>query len=349
MVIGDREIAGQLRRALKTATAQGTATPLLTTLVQHALRCSRQVSTATTLASRGRSVVSVALDLAPTGCPASAQVLLVGTGSYAGATVHALRQRGYRSIEVFSRSGRANGFASSHALGVADDLSVALRRADLVVCCSGTGSPLITKDLVSEAMTHRNGLAVIDLALRHDVEPTVGALPGVQLLGLGDISPRVGAMTEDHVDAAHAIVNQGIAELTASLLGRQLDPAVIALRDLVADMVDDEITRLPTGTVDSEDAAHALRRLAARLVHVPTVRARRAAEEGRGDDYLSALNELFDVEVTPSAPLLPTGPLLDPGTLDCDTCPATGLRLADLDSSPDTRTTAPDRPRLEAL
>lgn len=117
-----------------------------------------------------------------------------------------------------------------------------------------------------------------------------------------------------------------------------MSPAVVALRDTVNEMVTDEIERLPQGRpITGDEAAHALRRLAARLVHVPSVRARKAAEEGRTDEYLTALSELWGIEpqVQPvlrnlELDFAPTPQAVPPDTLDCMTCPITGLGLTDL-------------------
>ena len=151
-----------------------------------------------------------------------------------------------------------------------------------------------------------------------------------------------------HREAARArvLVDEGVRDLVGRLRGREMDPVVVALRDTVNEMVADEVARLPHGRpITGEEAAHALRRLAARLVHVPSVRARKAATEGRSDEYLNALNELWGLE-TRKRPVLRNleleasdqhlldqdeqAAIVPPDSLDCDTCPITGLRLSDL-------------------
>ena len=96
-VIGEREIAGQVRRALNEAQAAGTATGSLVRLFQAASRTAKDVGSRTSLGSRGLSVVSVALDLA-TDLSRDADwttknIVIFGTGAYAGATMALLRER----------------------------------------------------------------------------------------------------------------------------------------------------------------------------------------------------------------------------------------------------------------
>lgn len=344
MVVGEREIAGQLRRALKTAREEKLNTRLLNMLADHALRCSRRVSAATTLADQGRSVVSVGLDLAAKslGDNKTPSILLIGTGSYAGAAVHALRRRGWNDIDVYSRSGRATSFASSHGIKVVESLPGALAQADLVICCSGTGGHVLTEPMVAASLTRpRFGdLAILDLALRGDVAPEVADLPGTKVWTLRTIGEVAGELTSAQIAAAEQIVDEGLAELLTALRGRQLDPAVVALRELVSGMVEDEVSRLPRGHLTRQAAEHALRRLAARLIHAPMDRARQAAEQGRSQSYATALEELYDLNVDLTDALCADLTPLDPGTLECTSCPATGLELDDLSRS---------RPRLEAI
>lgn len=319
MVVGEREIAGQVRRALSEAQDSGLASPDLSVLVEEALKTSRRVARETTLADAGRSVVSVALDLVAPEDWSTLQVLLVGTGAFAGASVAALRARGVQRIVVHSASGRADDFAARHLLAVAQDLHGSLAAVDLVVTCRGTGLPAITVDDVPADAE----LDVLDLSLVRDVEASVADLPGINVIDLRTlqeaISPHWAA------DTAHAeqIVIDGVAAAEARLHSRVLDPAIVSLRTSVLELVNDEVARLPQSrSLTVDDAAQALRRLATRLLHVPSSRAKLAAASGRTDAYLSAMAELYGIG----------GP--DEALTD-QHCPATGLTVADLDESND--------------
>ncbi|MFD2794243.1 glutamyl-tRNA reductase [Promicromonospora vindobonensis] len=139
MVVGEREIAGQVKRSLAVAREQETTSKTLELLFQTASRTSKRVGTDTELGSAGRSVVALALDLAERELPPwdGTRAVLIGTGSYAGASVAALRARGCDDIRVYSQSGRAEVFAESHGVEPVDSLVEALADADLVVSCSG--------------------------------------------------------------------------------------------------------------------------------------------------------------------------------------------------------------------
>lgn len=321
MVLGEREITGQLRRAMATAREEGTLTRPLETLFTHALRAARTVQTTTRIADTGRSIVAVALDLADvdTTCP----VLVVGTGAYAGAAVAALRSRGAHDLHVFSVSGRGADFAASHRMGLVTDLAAGIADAGTVVCCHGAAT-VVTPALLADRSTP---LTLVDLALSHDVDPAVRDLPAVRLIDLADVQAAAPGLAEEDVAAARRILEQAMDELAADMNDRRMAPAVAALQRLVHGAVDDEVARLPQRDLTPAEATHALRRLAARLAHLPLSQARTAARAGHADGYLAGLSLLFGLE---EIELAEEPFQIDPARLETDRCPVTGLAVDDL-------------------
>lgn len=317
MVVGEREIAGQLRRALTDAQSAGHTSLPLSIAVDEALKTSRRIARETSLEGAGRSVVSVGLGLLGIDDWPTTRALIVGTGAYAGAVVAALRARGVESIAVHSASGRGAAFAESHAISHVTDMGQALASADLVVTCRGLGRHSITAaDVTTPAR-------FLDLSLQRDVSPEVATVDGVTLVDLTTIQAAVDPAYEDDTRHAQSLVDAGVAQTLTKLRARIIDPAVVGLREAVMAMVDDEVGRLPQRPITHEDAALALRRLATRLLHIPSSRARVAAEEGRTDEYLLAMNELYGI-----------GSYVDPDVLEVERCPVTHLQVCDLDSAP---------------
>lgn len=368
MVMGEREISGQVRRALTVAAQEGWADATLTRLFNQALSTSRKVAHLTGLGAMGRSVVSVGLDLAsaaaatavssaspapslPPAKPASAapfsRVLLIGTGSYAGATVAQLRSRGVMEIHSYSASTdqasreRARRFAQGHDLIAVsgDDLEQALGTADLIVTCRGLGTPVFSAAQLATAREnagknetqHANAtgqtqpqtqadpqkatqaapLVILDLAVNPDVPAEAGRLEGVKLLGLADVQGQVPALAGGQIARAEEIVAAGVEDLRAELEERRMDPVVTALRGEFESAVEAEIKRLPQGRdglISRESAEAALRHLAARLVHGPTVNAQSAASTGRAHDWARSLQAVWGIEAQPEESALATSP-----------------------------------------
>lgn len=306
MVVGEREISGQVRRAHAEARAGSHLSPQLDRLFQSALRTSRVVASSTGLGTSGRSVVSVALDLADaTVTWAGARVVIIGTGALADAAIGAMQGRGAVIAGVYSPSGRAAEFAAMHAIeALADaDLEAAVRGADVVLACSGGEGLVLTAEAVSSARAGVPApLTVIDLALERDVEPSVRALPGVTVVDLESVGAQAPEESVTALEAARSIVAHAVARFDDA--SRTLDPAVVALREHVFGLLEREVARLRPApgasaeAIASADAAeHALRHFAKTLLHVPTVRAREHAVAGEGERYLAAIQALYGIDV----------------------------------------------------
>ena len=296
MVVGEREIAGQMRRAARTAWEDGTLSCDLGRAAERASAASRRVATETGLAGAGRSVVAVGLDMAAAhlGPWEATHVLIVGTGAYAGATVSALNALRASDVSVYSTSGRAREFAEGRGIGWVDgaDLPTALTRADLVVTCRGLGSPILTRDMAAAS----GRTVVLDLALMRDTDDSVGSLPNVTLIDLPTIQASVPAADADALNHARAIIDEEVSSFERGLGARSMDPVVRHLRSRVFRIVEEEIDRLGDAPLSTDDAARALRHLAARLIHNPTVLARRAGEESQQERYLEALGVVLGID-----------------------------------------------------
>ena len=281
MVVGEREIVGQVRAALAEARAAGTTTGVLAEAFGQALRVSRAIEAATGLGSAGRSLVGRALDLVEPVDWGRARCLLVGTGSYAGACLAALQSRGVRDVRVFSGSGRGRQFAVNHGVRATADLPGALAEVDVVVTCSGTGGTLLAAHLVTAARAGDDRpLVVLDLALERDVEPAVGALPGVRLVTLRDVAAATPA-ADGPVRAAQEMVDRAAVRFEADRRAREWDRAVVARRAEVL-----------AGLGERQDVPPADRRRVHAALHGPTVQARAAARLGDRAAYQAALDQL---------------------------------------------------------
>lgn len=317
MVVGEVEISGQVSRALTAAHAAGTTTPVLHSLFQSAARTAKQVTAGTGLGSAGRSVASVAIDIATSALPAAqtadatlplatSTCLIIGTGAYARVVAAALHARGCTRLQVFSPSGRAEAFAGTHQAEVIADgqFAEAIGKADLVIACSGTTGGVLDVATITAALAGRDHpLQVIDLALRPDVSLGVRSLPGVQVIDLQTVSQEAAPEHRESITAAHDVVIAAVAKFEDDQAIRTLDPAVVALRKHVSGAVEKEMVRL-RAKYDDDVAAEvelAMHRVTQSLLHTPTLRARELARTGDGAGYLKALHTLFGIEL-PTTP-----------------------------------------------
>ena len=282
VVVGEDEIAGQVARALGRARAEGTTSRDLERLFQRATRTSRGVKNTASLGGAERSLVRLALELASSRVAdwSAARVLVVGTGRYAATTVAALRDRGARDVRVFSRTGRGAAFALKHGIVESADFEV-----DVVLTCTATSV------LGPEYFTGTARRLVIDLGLPRNVDAAVASIEGIELLDLETIRRHAPLEELGAHDTARHLVHSAAAEFAAETIA---EPAVIALRSHIFDLLDAEIARARArGAGDETEAA--LRHLAGVLLHGPSQRARELASEGRPEAFVDGLDALFGI------------------------------------------------------
>ncbi|MGC5223370.1 glutamyl-tRNA reductase [Micromonospora sp. DT81.3] len=305
VVVGEGEIAGQVRRALTEARRHRTTSPELERLFQRATEAQRGVKNATALGRAGRSLVRLALDLADSRIAdwATQRVLMVGTGSYAAATLAALRDHGATDIRVYSPSGRASQFATKHGIRAVDDAgyAAAAAGADLVVTCTSAEAPVLTAQTLRTGAlaagtqgAHRR--LIIDLGLPRNVDPDVSSVPGVALLDLETIRLHAPLEELQATDAARQVVSDAARRFAIVGERQSLTPAVVALRTHVFGVLESEIARAQARGDDGR-TEQSLRHLVGVLLHTPTTRAHELAEAGRAEEYVAALNTLFGIEV----------------------------------------------------
>ncbi|HEY2077212.1 MAG TPA: glutamyl-tRNA reductase [Streptosporangiaceae bacterium] len=181
MVVGESQILGQLRQALRIAREKGTLGPTLSALGSRALRAGKRAQSETSVGQTGASLVTVGLRTAARhldGSPAAGfataaqpattaqppslaglDVLVVGAGAMSGLAVASVARAGAASIVVANRTRqRAERLAASVGGRAADisGLTDLIAAADLVVTCTGAADHVITRDMVRAALERRS-------------------------------------------------------------------------------------------------------------------------------------------------------------------------------------------------
>ncbi|MHB1067577.1 MAG: glutamyl-tRNA reductase [Candidatus Nanopelagicales bacterium] len=309
MVVGEDEIAGQVRQALHAAQALGTTTPTLERLLQRALATSKAVTTSTGLGAAGRSIVSVGLDLVEQrhGPVAGRQALVLGTGSYARVVIAALLRRGCTDIHVYSTTGRAQPFAEAHdARPVpAGGLAAAIAACDLVASCSGAQGVVIDAGVVPSAAAPGRALPILDLALSPDIDDPVRHMPWVDVIDLALIREFAPQEHSSAILEAQDIVLGSVSEFDAVEAGRTADHAVVAMRAHVMSIINEELERIRTRVDEetAEEVARSLHRVSNAILHTPSIRAQELARTGDFADYQKAIHTLFGIDLDSKSPL----------------------------------------------
>lgn len=308
MVLGESQILGQAREALRSGQELGTVGPSLNVLFQQALRVGKRSHAETDIDRVAPSVVGAALERAAdhVGPLEGRHVLVVGAGSMAGLTVATVARAGAASVTVANRSPeRAERLARQYGATALplDRLGQHTGPVDVLVSCTGAAGQVISAaDLAARRTSTSAPLAVLDLALPRDVDPAVGDLPGVSLVSLETLAAELGqAPGATDVDGVRAIVGQELTAFLSARRSQSVTPTVVALRTMATGLVQDELARLETRLPSLDPASRtevetAIRRVVDKLLHQPTVRVKQLANESGAISYAAALAELFALD-----------------------------------------------------
>ena len=314
MIVGEAEVQGQVRRAYERARDAGTTGPLTNRLFAAALGAGKRARSETRVGEGGASVSSVAVDLARgvVGELSERDVLVIGAGETAELTARALAQRGVRTIFLANRhAARARSLAERFGGSVLslDELPGQMEVADIVVASTASPHPIVGREELELVMKVRGGrpLALIDIAVPRDIDPSCGDLEGVTLYDMDDLQATVTRTMDFRAGEeakAQELVEEEIRRF-ARWLG-QLDavPTLTALRrhgDAIVEQVLAENLGRFDGVSgrDLERVEVIARTVMQRLLHEPTLRLK-----GSGGEHarLQLVRELFalDGEAAPT-------------------------------------------------
>ena len=313
MVVGESQILGQVRLCLRLAGEQGTLSRALSELGALALRTGKRAHAETGIDSAGKSLVSVGLAAAAQRLQRptlhAVPTLIVGAGSMSSLAAATAARLGAAPLVIANRTAEHAKRLAAAVGGTPADLSglqAQIAAADLVISCTGAAGQVITAAAVRAALASREPagrpLVLLDLALPRDVESAAGQLPGVTVLGLAELAAELSDQDYgEEVAAVRRIVAEEFAAHVSADRAALVTPTVVALRTKAAGVVDAEMTRLD-GRLDGLDErsraeiARAMRRVADKLLHAPTVRVKELAGAPGADSYEAALRVLFDLD-----------------------------------------------------
>jgi glutamyl-tRNA reductase len=310
MAVGEGQILGQLRMALRSAQQRGQAGGTLSALFQQALRVGKRAHTETGIDQVSKSLVEAGLGCAADllGPLAETRVLVVGAGSMSSLAAATISRLGAAELVIINRTlAKAERLAAAtggRALPMAD-LGAALSRANLVISCTGALGHVITAETLAAAETRTSGPRMfMDLGLPRNVSPLVADLPDEHVVGLAELDEILATDSQytPHVKAVSDLVVAEVAGYLVSRRAEEVAPTVALLRSRAADVVTAELSRLSQRLPDDlpESARGEIRlavhRVVEKLLHTPTVRAKSLVAGGEGGDYARALRELFDLD-----------------------------------------------------
>ena len=263
MVLGEPQILGQLKQAVREAETAGTLGGDLHQLFQRSFAIAKEVRSATEIGAHSISMAAAAVRLASQLFEDlhETRVLLVGAGEMIELVATHFAARQPKALAVANRTlERGEKLASrlgAEALRLAD-LPTRLAEFDVVISCTASSLPIIGLGAVERALKARRHRPVfmVDLAVPRDIEAEVARLADVYLYTIDDLSSLVQAAGEKRqaaVAQAEAIIETGVQSYVHWLAQRGSVPLIQALQSQADDWRATEIARARKLLAKGED------------------------------------------------------------------------------------------------
>jgi len=312
MVMGEPQIAGQVKEAAAAALAAGTSKTVLNRLFRAATEASKRARTETEIAAGAVSVSFAAVELARKifGNLEGKSALVLGAGEMSELTARHLADNGVKSLLVANRTFERAQDLANRVGGRAvawDDGLANLRDADVVISSTSAENYILERKQVSAAMQQRKNqsMFLIDIAMPRDIDPEVGELYNVFLYDLDDLGSVVGANLEKRrieAEKVQNILNEEVQAFLAWINSLEVVPAIVALRQHFQSFMESELDQARLAELTEEqraDVANLVRRYMNKVLHRPVIRLKEAAEVDDGMGYVAALSYLFDLPLIP--------------------------------------------------
>lgn len=310
IVVGEAQIAGQVREAYELAAEAGAAGTVFHLLFQQARQVAKRIRNETGLTSGKVSVSSLAIDYLREVFDRfdNKTILVLGAGKIGQLTLQQLIALKPNAVLVANRSAEKAALLAAECGGSClpwEQLDTGLARADIILSATGAAEPIVTAARFRRLLPRRGGrpVAILDLAVPRDFDPAVAALEEVDLLvnvdDLKAIQEKALETRLRHVPAAEAIVAAETERFFKEWSRRWTGPAIARLGqewDAIRQEVERECLGRLNGKLSEADKATiagALRLLQNKLLHTPIVVLQEEAKAGRAKGLVEAVMKLF--------------------------------------------------------
>ncbi|MDR4517561.1 MAG: glutamyl-tRNA reductase [Nitrosomonas sp.] len=308
MVLGEPQILGQLKSAVKSAENAGTLGLLLHKLFQRTFFVAKEVRTSTEIGANSVSMAAAAARLAERifGEISEQRVLFIGAGEMIDLCASHFASRNPKHITVANRTiERAQALSkrfNAKAITLAD-LPEQLALNDIVVTCTASPLPILGKGMVERAVKARKHrpIFIVDLAVPRDVESEVSELDDVFLYYVDDLSEIVKEgmdARQSAVSQAESIIDNNVIDFMRWMATRELVPTIRALRDQGERYRRHELDRASKLLSKGEDPLKVMEALSNSLMnkflHIPSNALNHASAEER-EELVELINRLYQL------------------------------------------------------
>ncbi|MEQ1916085.1 MAG: glutamyl-tRNA reductase [Gallionella sp.] len=306
MVLGEPQILGQMKQAVRQAEDAGTLGFLLHKLFQRTFSVAKDVRTQTEIGANLVSMAAAAVRLAERIFPSISEqrVLFIGAGEMIELNAVHFAARSPKHITVANRTLERAQTLARRINGTAitlTELPEQLAQHDIIVTCTASQLPILGKGMVERALKARKHkpLFIVDLAVPRDVEVEVANLNDVFLYTVDDIAEVVKEgldARQSAVKEAEVIIDSGVSDFVHWMESREVVPTIRALRDHAERSRRQEVEKAMRLLAKGESPEKVLEAMSSGLtnkfLHAPT-HALNQVHGGDREQFLEVIHRLY--------------------------------------------------------
>lgn len=308
MVLGEPQILGQLKEAFSESCSAGAVGAVFHRLFQQIFSTAKDIRTATAIGACPVSVASAAVHFVKQKVTsfADAKIILIGAGETTALMMRYLKAH-TANVTLVNRSiENAEALAAEFGgkvVGI-DKLPEVLKGADVVFSATGSAVPVVTRDMVVEAIAARLGapMLLLDIAVPRDIDPAIANVPSAHLYCIDDLRDIIEHNRQGREHAAikaHEMIEERSAQFVSSLTSiDKISHAISVYRGRIEELCQAELLKAKRQLAQGADPVDVLDSFAhvftQKLLHAPSVQLRQAGEEGRFE-LLKFAKQLFGI------------------------------------------------------
>ena len=309
IVLGEPQILGQMKQAVRTAESAGSLGLVLNRLFQRTFAVAKDVRTQTDIGSASISMAAASVKLAERIFPSISQqrLLLIGAGEMIELAATHFAARSPKSVTVANRTlERGSKLADRFGADAItlNELPERLHEFDIIVTCTASTLPILGKGLLERVVKKRRHapVFVVDLAVPRDVEPEAAQLDDVFLYTVDDLAVIIKdnlVIRREAVAEAERMIADQTGHFLRWLEGRSVVPTIAALHDhheLLRSTELDRARKMLAGGASPDQVLDALARgLTNKLLHAP-LSALNAAGEAERAELIAVLQRVYRLD-----------------------------------------------------
>lgn len=295
MVLGETQIVGQMKDAVRTASEAGALGTYLNQLFQRTFAVAKEVRTTTEIGAQSVSMAAAAVRLAQRifDKVSNQRVLFIGAGEMIELCATHFAAQQPRELVVANRTAERGQRLADRFNGRSiplSELPTRMHEFDIIVSCTASTLPIIGLGAVERAVKARRHrpIFMVDLAVPRDIEPEVGKLEDVFLYTVDDLGAIVregNASRKAAVAQAETIIETRVQNFMQWLDARSIVPVIRHMHTQADALRRAEVEKAQKLLARGDDPAAVLEALSQaltnKLIHGPTHALNRASSEER--------------------------------------------------------------------